>query len=774
MQTYIRTPSLLAAASLLLGGAAGAHGQAPRLALEPCSLPGVERPARCGTLEVPEDRAAPSGRRIGLRVAVIPAESATPAPDAVFVIAGGPGQPATAVAGQVLPPLAAVQRERDVVLVDQRGTGASNALTCGGGSWTRNARRAAPGAEAAQLRECREELEARADLRMYGTPAAVADLEAVRAALGYERVNLFGISYGTRVAQEYLRRHPERTRSVLMRAVAPVGFNIPLEGSLAAQAALDRVLADCAADAACSAAYPRLPAELDSVFARAERDPAPVHLRDPASGDTVTLPLTRDLLSQTLYTLLLGSTTRQMIPQLVHGTAERGPEALAPVLSQVVPAVYGPIPRGMYLSVVCSEDAPRITPADAGREDGTFLREAAGITAACAGWPRAALPADFHEPFRSDVPVLMVSGGADPATPPAMGERARRYLRNSLHVVVPAAAHGPVLPGCAQELAARFIAAGSHRGLSTECAAEVRWRPFAVPAAAAAPRSPVPYAEAPLTEDSGRILVPVRIAGRDSLVFILDTAAGGSVISPATRDLLGLDPAAGESVQVMGASGPTRLPRLALPPVTVGGETVEGMHAVVTDVARFRRSEGPPYAGVLGVDFLRAFDVEIDVPGRRLRLWRLREGAAPPAPPRAPATLANLASVPGFVAFDVAVGDTVARAILDSGAHLSTLNWRAAAGAGVTRATPGLVASRAAGGISGDTIESHRWRFDEVGVEGLRFPPLEMRISDLPVFRAVGFGDRPAMLVGADLMRTCRVFISYSTRRVHLCGDAAA
>ncbi len=768
MQTYRRILFLPGAAiSLLLcaGGAARAQA-APRLALAACSLPGVEAPARCGTLEVPEDRATPGGRRIGLRVAVIPAESAAPAPDPVFVLAGGPGQPATAMAAQVLPPLAGVRRDRDVVLVDQRGTGGSNPLTCGDGSWTRSARDTTSGAE--QARACRAALESRADLRMYGTPAAVADLDAVRAALGYDRVNLVGISYGSRVAQEYLRRHPERTRSVVMRAVAPVGFNIPLDGALAAQAALDRVVADCAADAACSAAYPRLAAELDSVFARADRAPAPVLLRDLATGDTATLSLSRGLLAQTLYTLLLGSSSRQTIPMLVHGAATRGPEALSPVLSQVVPAVYGPIPRGMYLSVVCSEDAPRITAHDAARESRTFLRETEAIRASCADWPRAALPADFHEPFRSDVPVLLVSGGADPATPPAMGERARSYLRNALHVVVPAAAHGPVLPGCAQEMVARFVAAGSHEGLDAACAAEVRWKPFAAPAPA-----PAHPTEVPLVYDSGRVLVPVRVGAADSLVFILDTAGGGSVVSPETVARLGIPASAGDSVQVMGASGAVRLRQVPLPAVSLGGARVEGITAVVAETARFRRSAGPAYAGVLGNDFLRAFDVEVDVPAGRLRLWR-RGADAAPRPGAAPAAVANLSPMPGFVMFDVAVGDSTVRAILDSGAAHSTLNWRAAAGAGVTRATPGMRVTRAAGGMSGDTVESHLYTFDRVEVEGLRFPPLEMRISDLPVFAALGLGSRPTMLVGADLLRACRVFISYSERRVHLCGAPAA
>lgn len=287
------------------------------------------------------------------------------------------------------------------------------------------------------------------------------------------------------------------------------------------------------------------------------------------------------------------------------------------------------------------------------------------------------------------------------------------------------------------------------------------------------PAAAAPYAEVPLVYDSGRVLVTARVGAADSLVFILDTAGGGSVVSPETVARLGIAAGAGDSVQVMGASGAVRLRRVSLPTVSLGRAAVGGITAVVAETARFRRSAGPAYAGVLGNDFLRAFDVEMDVPAGRLRLWRHDAGAAP-RPGAVPASVANLAPIPGFVMFDVVVGDSTARAILDSGAHLSTLNWRAAAGAGVTRATPGMRVTRTAVGMSGDTVESRLFRFDRVGVEGLRFPPLEMRISDLPVFAALGLDGRPTMLVGADLLRTCRVFISYSERRVHLCGAPAA
>jgi hypothetical protein len=250
--------------------------------------------------------------------------------------------------------------------------------------------------------------------------------------------------------------------------------------------------------------------------------------------------------------------------------------------------------------------------------------------------------------------------------------------------------HAPLLalPLLAATLACTAVAAPRAEALPANLPVSASW-------------AETPWAETPLVEDNGRILVRVSIGGQDSLIFILDTAAQGGAISPETRDLLGLDPASAEAVNVRGASGPTTLTRMRLPPVALADETVDGLRAVVMDMARYRRSEGPPYAGILG-------------------------------------------------------------------APTSTLNWHAAAAMGVTRESPGLAASRSAAGVSGDVVETHRHRIDGIGVEELRFPPL-----DLPVFQALGFGERPAMLLGADLLRECRVFISYSQRRVHLCGDAA-
>jgi pimeloyl-ACP methyl ester carboxylesterase len=235
-----------------------AAAPARRIPLGPCRLKNAGAQAVCGTLEVPEDRAHPEGRKIKLRVAVVPALARTPQPDPVFLLAGGPGQAATEVFGALLPALGRLHRTRDLVLVDQRGTGSSNPLEC-------------QSPENQSLREkladdSRESVERfrkcvagwSADTRFYTTPIAMQDLDEVREALGYDQINLWGGSYGTRAALVYLREHQEHVRTVTLDGVAPLSLYLPLDMARDAQRAMNLLFQSCAKDAACNKAFPEL------------------------------------------------------------------------------------------------------------------------------------------------------------------------------------------------------------------------------------------------------------------------------------------------------------------------------------------------------------------------------------------------------------------------------------------------------------------------------------------------------------------------------------
>ena len=339
--------------------------------------------AQCTTVEVFEDRAAASGRRIPLAVVVLPATGSPAAADAVFFISGGPGQAATRSVAEVAEEHKATRHLRDIVFVDQRGTGGSNALPCVPFPATDiRLYLGEPGPE--EVRRCRDTLSAKADLRLYSTELAVLDLEDVRRALGYERVTLDAGSYGTKVALRYLSRFPRRVRAAVLRAVNPPGFRIPLPFAAAGQAALDRLIDDCGRDGACRAAFPDLRGDLAKALARLDTGPVPVKVTNPATGKVEAATLDRRTFVARLHLLLFASRLANRIPLLLHTAARGDFSPFADLAAAFGKAIADQIDWGMQLSVLCTEDLPLISREEAEREArGTFLGP--GLDLRCAG-----------------------------------------------------------------------------------------------------------------------------------------------------------------------------------------------------------------------------------------------------------------------------------------------------------------------------------------------------------------------------------------------------
>ncbi|HUK12022.1 MAG TPA: alpha/beta hydrolase [Thermoanaerobaculaceae bacterium] len=462
-------------------------GEAPRLALAPCRVAGLQREVRCGTLEVFEDRAAARGRRIPLHVVVLPATGPAVAPDPLVYFSGGPGEAATREAAYVAQGWAAINACRDIVLVDARGTGQSNGLQCAATS----AHRGLQGAldefyPRATVRECRRELESRADLRLYTTSLAVDDVDEVRAALGIERWNVCGASYGTRVVQVYLRRHGEHVRTAMMWDVLPTGARMPLTFARDAQGALDALLARCARDAVCRAAFPDAAADLWRVLDRLGQQPAAVEARDPSTGAPVRFRLTRNGLAQTVRFMLYAPVTAALVPLQAHLAAHGDLAPLARSAAVYSDQLSDTIADGDYLSVTCSEDVPFFTAREAAAAaEGSFLGEfrARAQAGACAEWVRGEVPASFGERVRSDVPSLLISGELDPVTPPGNAAWVAAGLTHALSVVVPGGGHSlDGLDGaeCVDAIFAAFVAAGRAEGLDTGCVRRMRPAPFAL------------------------------------------------------------------------------------------------------------------------------------------------------------------------------------------------------------------------------------------------------------------------------------------------------
>jgi pimeloyl-ACP methyl ester carboxylesterase len=461
---------------LLAVGTARAALAAPALALTPCEL---EHPLRlsvlaaeCGVLMVPENPAAPSGRQIGLHVARVAAISRRKQPDPLFVLAGGPGAAAGAFYASAAPAFARILRERDILLVDQRGTGGSNALECPeSGDLPGHASEAEI---QARTRACLASLAARADVAYYTTSLAVRDLEQVRAALGYERINLYGASYGTRVAQHYLRRFPAHTRSVILDGVVPVAQPVGPATAIDAEAALEDILRRCAHDPGCRERFGDPAADYRAVRAALRLSTVPISVHDPTTGDDRSFEFGADHLASVLRLLSYTSEYAALLPLVLHAAAAH--EDYAPLAAQylMVERAYAQtIAVGMHNSVVCAEDVPRIDAhaIDRKRLEATYLgtRQLDGLEAVCTLWPRGPVDEDLNAPLRSEVPALVLSGSADPATPPAYAHEAARGFAHHLDVVLDGFGHGQLTAPCVDRIMSQFVARGSVAGLDASC-----------------------------------------------------------------------------------------------------------------------------------------------------------------------------------------------------------------------------------------------------------------------------------------------------------------
>lgn len=443
------------------------------------TLPGTPAtaPARCGFLEVPEDPADPDGRRIRLHVAVGEAGSQTPAPDPLFFFAGGPGQAASETWVMLRSALRKLRKNRDIVMIDQRGTGQSNRLACESAQLDDLGAAIDYDRLAEEAQACLADLDG--DPRFYTTTIAMQDIDRVRRAMGYEQINLLGVSYGTRAAQVYLRRFPETVRSVVLDSVVPMQLALGQEHAPMLDVAVERVLADCERDETCSALYPNQRGELNALAAELRARPRALTITHPVTGRPETLTMSAEVLAVAIRFLSYTSESQAMLPLLVHEALATGDlERIASQALIVMAGLSEALARGMELSVMCSEDYPFMN-LGADQSD-TLLGDVMlrVFEAQCGVWPRGEVPDDFHEPVVSDVPVLLLSGERDPVTPPRYAEQAAETFSDSLHLVARGQAHSVMSHRCVQEVITRFVEAGATERLDTGCMADVEAAPF--------------------------------------------------------------------------------------------------------------------------------------------------------------------------------------------------------------------------------------------------------------------------------------------------------
>src|SRR5262245_50707365 len=449
------------------------------IALAECRVPKSSEVVLCGKQSVFENRATQTGRRIGLNIVVVPARGPGPAADPVFVLVGGPGfGAASTVNGESEWFTDRFRRERDIVFVDQRGTGGSHRLPCPFGNAAVMQTHFNDLFPISAVRACRDALRPLGDVTLYTTSIAMDDLDEIRAGLGYSRINLYGVSYGAQAALQYLRQYPARVRSIVIAGVATPSGKQPLSFARAAHDAMTALLEDCAADTECRERFPKLKSEFQTVLATLDAHSATFEVTNPTSHVKESVTMSRGAFVERLRLMLYDLDRASHVPFLIHRAAQGDwvPFAVS-TTAGVTPGV-----SAMYLTVTCSETVPRITEDDIVRETrGTFMGDyrTRRHVAACQEWPRSEVPAAYYEPVTSDVPALILSGDLDAATPPHFAAAVARSLPNSRHIVIRNAAHA-YWQECPQRLVADFLSTGSARDLDVTCVQQMRRPPFVV------------------------------------------------------------------------------------------------------------------------------------------------------------------------------------------------------------------------------------------------------------------------------------------------------
>jgi pimeloyl-ACP methyl ester carboxylesterase len=460
------TGALLGA--LLFGCQTEAVDDGPTIQLVDCAGGGA---AKCGVLRVLEDPDASEGRTLDIAVVVVPASGDNPAGDPVFVLAGGPGQGAASIAQWVAPKLAAISRDRDLVFVDLRGSGASAPLACAFEDAENLGEMLAAEFHPERLADCLAAY-GETDLRQYSTATAMEDLEQVRAALGYEQINFLAVSYGTRGALTYLRRHPDRVRSMVLDGVVPLDRGVYSSIPASSERALNQILADCKADAECDAVYPGLGRELEQVLTELETRRRLVELPHPRTGAMERVDVTRAGFLGSLRMALYSNESTALIPLIIHA-AHRGDYGPVAALTLRAGKHTKTLSLGLYLTVSCAEEVAGI--------DEEELREAVvglrwfdaqplrDLTHACSKWRPAELPADHGQATNADAPTLLLSGDYDPVTPPSFAEHVASQLGDARHVVVDTVHHGVWWRGCSPQVLAQFFADPRPAELDVSC-----------------------------------------------------------------------------------------------------------------------------------------------------------------------------------------------------------------------------------------------------------------------------------------------------------------
>ena len=479
MTKHLLSSVTIALAAAVLSSCSGSVADKPAatIALTDCRVKNFDGVAQCATVSVPEDHSQPNGKRVEIFLSVLPSLARRPEADPLFLFAGGPGQ-AASDQGRVAMALSDIRKSRSIVLVDQRGTGKSKTLTCDA---TDDAKTKDPLVETLNADTASMEKEwARCIATMRGNPAThrtddyVDDLELVRKGLGYEKINVWGGSYGTRVALRYMKRFPASIRTAMLDGVAPASLHLPDDAMAASEAQLKAAIAACGESKACAKAHPNLGETLDALIAKLRATPQAVTLIHPMTGKPLSGTVTDRAVISFLWPLLYQPEAARLIPQLVNLAAagDFAPMAATATASSISETDLAVVQR---FAVMCAEDMLGRTAPSIER----FKSLSDMFYGFCKSFPHGTVEPEFFEPTRSDIPTLLFSGTLDPVTPPSQGSLAAKTLTQSKHIIATGAGHIVLQQACARRLMSKFVTAGNISGATDACEPELnRARPL--------------------------------------------------------------------------------------------------------------------------------------------------------------------------------------------------------------------------------------------------------------------------------------------------------
>lgn len=439
--------------------------------LENCHVDGVREQVKCGKLLVPENYSKPDGEHISINFVVLPAIDNSDSKIPLMFLAGGPGQAAAELASGLRHVFREVRKTRDLILVDQRGTGLSHPLQCEEAA-EQNVYTVTPEEFSVQdIKNCIANFTG--DLSQYNSENAIRDFDAVRSALGHQQLNIYGGSYGTRAGLVYMRMFPDSLRSVVLDSVGPIEVPIGLFGQSSARS-FNLLLQNCQKEVSCQQAYPELEQEFHSLVARLAKAPAEVNIAHPRLGTQTKFVISEGKLLGTLRTQLYSVTTRAIVPLVIHQAYLGNYMPLAGLVAQSEgdQGIY----LGLLFNIACNEDFPRISAEDFAQDaknnfggDDSHL----GFKMVCPIWPQYRPSEAFYRPVTANIPTLILSGNLDPVTPPSNGEYSAKTLPNNHHIVIENAAHTVAMNTCASDIINEFLTTLNPKSLDESCLEEV-------------------------------------------------------------------------------------------------------------------------------------------------------------------------------------------------------------------------------------------------------------------------------------------------------------